>query len=569
MNKHGKSNKKHKAIRVLESKAKKNDINALFQLAQYYESGQYVEENVEQAKIYFDKVLELFKSQSLQISSLKLVNFRVFENIDIGFCNNYKHNSNSNSNLTVIVGNNGAGKTTILEAIEKSLNWLILTIKSKTNSGRSDLIEPLDITNNSLVEYASIITKFVISEKIQYEIELSNSKKGSKSTRKGHYQEVRQLAELYKFANSRNAQFNFPIMAFYSVERALDITKKDTKSFDEVSGQSAWNQFDGYTDALNGTADFKLFFRWFKYFEDLDNSTDKQYQKLLAEIDKLKAELEGGLGLIKKIEKKANLEGEGGEVLNVFKQEKQEEIQNLEAKMNNRQEVQPSSIIYNVTKAIYELMPDFKNLRIQRSPYLDMLIDKDNVSLSVLQLSQGEKSLLALVADIARRLVLLNPSLDDPLKGNGVVLIDEIDLHLHPEWQQTILPNLMKTFPNIQFIVTTHSPQVLTTVHNSSIRILTSENIFNTSINTFGEESRTILEDVMHVDSRPKDPMTQKLKEYLQRINRGEIDSQDISSLRTELEIHFGESHSQLRLADLAVNRWLAVKKNKSIQKEK
>ena len=91
------------------------------------------------------------------------------------------------------------------------------------------------------------------------------------------------------------------------------------------------------------------------------------------------------------------------------------------------------------------------------------------------QLSDGEKCLIALVADIARRLAIANPILEDPLQGEGVVLIDEVDLHLHPAWQRMVLPKLIATFPNCQFIVSTHSPQILGEVDASQIRILTQD----------------------------------------------------------------------------------------------
>ena len=70
-------------------------------------------------------------------------------------------------------------------------------------------------------------------------------------------------------------------------------------------------------------------------------------------------------------------------------------------------------------------------------------------NLDVLQLSDGEKCTLALFGDIARRLAIANPSLDDPLQGDGVVLIDELELHMHTSWQRKVISMLKKTFPNI------------------------------------------------------------------------------------------------------------------------
>jgi predicted ATP-binding protein involved in virulence len=84
--------------------------------------------------------------------------------------------------------------------------------------------------------------------------------------------------------------------------------------------------------------------------------------------------------------------------------------------------------------------------------------------------------MLAMVMDLARRMAQANPRLEDPLQSEAIVLIDEVDLHLHASWQQTILPDLLRVFPNAQFIVTTHSPQVLTTVEPEQIQILDWQN---------------------------------------------------------------------------------------------
>ena len=92
-----------------------------------------------------------------------------------------------------------------------------------------------------------------------------------------------------------------------------------------------------------------------------------------------------------------------------------------------------------------------------------MLVDKHGVSLDLSQLSDGERSFLAMICDLGRRLAMANPDrqvLSDPLHGAGVVLIDELELHLHPKWQREVRQKLRKTFPNIQFIATTHSMRV-------------------------------------------------------------------------------------------------------------
>ena len=113
-----------------------------------------------------------------------------------------------------------------------------------------------------------------------------------------------------------------------------------------------------------------------------------------------------------------------------------------------------------VRKAILIMLDGFSDLRIERDP-LRMAIKKGNVNLRVEQLSDGEKCTLAMIGDLARRLAIANPMLTNPLEGEGVVLIDEVELHMHTKWQRRIINTLRDIFPNIQFIITTHSPQVL------------------------------------------------------------------------------------------------------------
>ena len=94
-----------------------------------------------------------------------------------------------------------------------------------------------------------------------------------------------------------------------------------------------------------------------------------------------------------------------------------------------------------ISRALTTFLGGFRNLRVQEEP-LRLLVDKDGVTLDLSQLSDGERSFLALICDLGRRLALANPLLDKPLHGAGVVLIDELELHLHPKWQREVSEKL-------------------------------------------------------------------------------------------------------------------------------
>ena len=141
-----------------------------------------------------------------------------------------------------------------------------------------------------------------------------------------------------------------------------------------------------------------------------------------------------------------------------------------------------------------------------KSGEMEILVSRihgENEKLPVKVLSDGEKGVISLVADIAYRMALLNPQkLQDVLKTSGIILIDEVDMHLHPSWQKKVMSDLTSIFPNVQFVVTTHAPGILANVEANHIRILNHSEIYRPS-KTYGRDVEAILREVMDVDIRP------------------------------------------------------------------
>jgi predicted ATP-binding protein involved in virulence len=288
---------------------------------------------------------------------------------------------------------------------------------------------------------------------------------------------------------------NIPLAVYYPVNRAvLDMPL-------EISEVSSFKQVDAYNQALmGGRIDFKIFFEWFRNREDLENEKRRD---------------------------------------NSDYRDKQ-----LEA----------------VRQAISSLIEGFSNLRVQRSPLRMTVIKKGKEAnkgeeLIVNQLSDGEKCLLAMVGDLARRLAIANPGLSKPLQGSGIVLIDEIELHLHPEWQRKIIPDLTKTFPNCQFIVTTHSPQVISQVKPEGIFILekTDEGVVaKKPESSFGRDSNRILEDLMGVPERPQE-IKESLLELFRLIDAGNIEG--ARQLHQKLAKKIGADEPEFVKADVLIRR--------------
>ncbi len=208
-----------------------------------------------------------------------------------------------------------------------------------------------------------------------------------------------------------------------------------------------------------------------------------------------------------------------------------------------------------VRKAITGFLPEFTNLRVKRTPEVRLTLLKGEQELNLNQLSDGEKGVIAMIGDIARRLAISNPESENALNGYGVVLIDEIELHLHPSWQHMIIPGLEKIFPNVQFIVTTHSPQIISHVNRESVIILEQEEgkiIATYPDEAYGKDTNYILELVLDAPHRPKE-ITEKLNKYFSLIDEGKLEQ--AQDLREELEELIGTDEPDFVTADALMKR--------------
>lgn len=192
---------------------------------------------------------------------------------------------------------------------------------------------------------------------------------------------------------------------------------------------------------------------------------------------------------------------------------------------------------------VERFLPTYENLRPTDEETPRLLVDHDGTTLDVRRLSDGERGVLALVLDIARRLSQANPSLDDPLnEGQAVVLIDELELHLHPKWQRQIVHNLTATFPRCQFIATTHSPQVIGELEHDRIHIMADGEVFSPT-HSFGVDSSRVLEEIMDADPRATE-VEQLLTGVSKEIGRQRFDN--ARQLLDKLAERLGESDPEV-----------------------
>lgn len=446
----------------------------------------------------------------MEIKKLILRNVGRFDELEVHLAPFSEHKGN----VTILIGNNGSGKTSILKSLGTSLSWLSARIQSE--SGKGSPIPELVVKNGNSTAAIDIevsndcesISKEV-KEYCNYTWRIAKTKKGRKASFKSDFGGVSELSNIYRQKITNNEHASLPLVAFYSVERVVvDIPLK-------IRGRHSFKQLDGYDKSLTQGVDFRRFFEWFRDREDSENESGLSDEIL----DKLKDVLNDDQVTLTKLNE-------------------------LKASSKDRQ-------LTAVRSAIYKFMPEFENLKIKRKPRLHMSIDKRRDSFDVAQLSQGEKSLMALIGDIARRLAVMNPGLENPLTGDGIVLIDEVDLHLHPKLQRTLVNQFTQTFPNCQFVLTTHSPLVISDSKNVLTYILSEDELAPVQP-LYGMDVNSVLLEVMDTDIRNIEVQT-KIEQFLDFIQDSAID--EAKKQLKELEVILPSDNIELVKARLLLRK--------------
>lgn len=427
----------------------------------------------------------------MQVSSLHLTNFRLFEDLEITF---------PDSNVAVIIGSNGSGKSSIMDAIAyllskeleravKDLNKFPKTFPIKLLPNKEQLLL-FDLGENIIKHgyHESIMSaEYEIPHRAESTLIIGHGEVDYRAG--GFFWEI--LLDLEK----KEIKEEIPIFLYYQSEIGEEI-KIDTSDWAKGYQLEAWRF------SLNGARNlgFKAFFQWFRNEEDWENEQQRQRR----DFDFVNPILEVVRNAIEPFFSKLS-----------------------KATFSDLRVVRKRANGNGVT-AVNES---------------SLVITKEGEHLQINQLSSGEKRALMMVVDIARRLSLANPKMKNPLLGTGIVMIDEIELHLHPQWQRNILPALNHTFPNIQFIVTTHSPQVLSNVDRESVLILEDGKMVKKTPPTRGRDSNSILYDLMNVKMRPDD-FAEKLDALYELIDDERLE--EAKTKLAELQATWGDEDSEI-----------------------
>ena len=375
-----------------------------------------------------------------------------------------------NPKLNVFVGVNGSGKSTVLDAIAIMLSWAVSRINHPGASGRP--IVESDITNGKSTSSIQLLYE---AEGKTIEWKLSKVRKGhATSEGKSNLQELNYYAKgIQSKISETSEKVNLPLFVYYPVNRAVvEIPSR-------IRGKHLFDLLAAYDGALSSGANFKTFFEWFRERENLEKEI---------------------LGY----RNQSALPGLGTPVKYQF----------------------PDPQLKAVRSALTGVLEDFSDFTIRKSPPR-MEVKKNGKRLTVNQLSGGELILIAMIGDLARRMAIANPDSTKPLEGSGIVLIDEIDLHLHPKWQRMIVPKLLEVFPNCQFIISTHSPHVITHVHPESLFLLeqTDSGIVARKPNeSYGKNVDRVLEDLMGLETTRPDEVDSDLHSIFETIDAGKLE---------------------------------------------
>ena len=393
------------------------------------------------------------------LKKLVLKNYRCYENFEIDFPNR----------LTVIVGMNGAGKSTVLEAGTAALSAF-------TNGFDGYGLYPVTASDAFVKSYMLGDT---YDFQPQYPVEITacgehegktytwtrrrTSKAQGKQPVKGSEDMIACGREAEKRVRN-GEEITLPVIAHYGTGRlwSENVREKDILAL-------SMTRQNGYKDAFTAHLKQSSMVSWFEkmtYKELRDGKASEAFRAVRTAMEKAFSSITGD--------------------------------ETVKVEMNL--DTHDIDVVYQN-----------KELGVHR--------------LGLSQFSDGYRCTIFLIANIAYRMAMLNPHLEASVleETDGVVLIDEIDLHLHPAWQQIILQDLMTIFPKVQFIVTTHAPAVIGSVRSENLVILKDGAVYEKATEIFGNDANSIMNEIMEVDERAPG-VAEKFRKFDELIANGLLD---------------------------------------------
>ena len=387
----------------------------------------------------------------MQIEKLKLKNFRCYDALEIDF----------EPKLTVIVGENGKGKTAIFDALAIGLEPFLRCFNIAGKHICAKDVRRVPVYQKDGKHLEAMRSEYPVELTLEGEVHgkhIRCHKSVSSATATEELAEdLLERGKLLCNALCEDESTLLPAFAYYGTARMW----VDSSLMEDDQQEQLNERLIGYKECLEPSSSYNTFGHWFKLISE--RAAQQDHSEATADALLVQEAVRQAID--------ACLESTG-----------------------------------------------FHNLYYHAELGCFVINHPDMGEMVVDDLSDGFRSILSMVADLAYRMVRLNPHLgaEAVVATPGLVLIDEIDMHLHPLWQQSVLLDMQRAFPNVQFIVTTHSPQVLSRVPAESVRVLVwgrnFEGVRRVSF-AMGASSAQILQDIQNVTLRSERlPIVQSLK---------------------------------------------------------
>ena len=448
----------------------------------------------------------------MHLTKLTLRNFRCFESFEITL----------HPALTVLIAPNGSGKSTVLDAARVALAPFVKGFDLGSQTGKNATIQITD-ARLSVLENGNMEAQLPCSITATGNWPASSQEQTWTQIRERIQPRTNTLADaqtkaLTAFARTQQehvrdgqSEVILPLVSYLGTSRLWFEGRFSSVAEDVALNNSDFSRTSGYLNCLTYASSFKTFTTWY------------------------------------------------GWVWRSYREEQMRSLENNTPISTTGQRF--AAIITVVKRAVNALLmgpTGWHDLEYRSSQNQQLVMHHAEFGIMPVEmLSDGVRNVIAMVADIAFRTCKLNPHLHEnaALQTPGVVLIDEVDMFLHPSWQQTIVASLCAAFPRIQFIVTTHSPQVLSTVDRVCIRLLGRDGAGGWRADLpdqelKGVESAFALNDAMHVNPVPPISEAQWLADYTAKIETGSHDDADGRALRDRLVRLYGAHHPVMLDAD-------------------
>jgi len=420
----------------------------------------------------------------MRIDKIEIENFKLFDKVEFSF----------NAHFNLIIGINGSGKSSLLRALAVALGgWANAYIKDDRNLRpiekneireiqREGRFDPTKLTLIKTSGIAQIIDKNKNKKPVSVEWTRSRQE-GNETTFTSCNVQFGSYPRWYSFGSF--SSLGYETLAYIEKGNTFDLPLIAVYECDrlwlaknqlniEASAKAQYSRFDPYVDCFHTGANHEAIGEW----------------------------------LLK------------------------HELASLQLKEETPVLLSIKNAVRNALENCTDISFDFEEGRV--------IVDFEDKSIPFEHLSDGQRTILGLFCDIARRAAILNPHFGGEAseRTSGVVLIDELDLHLHPKWQMKIIGDLQKVFPNIQFICTTHSPILLRSIEKEKIIVLEDGKQSQSDIFSIGRGIYSILYDFMGVPKRTQ--------EYENKVDNlfGFLDDENIEKveeLLTELKKDYGE----------------------------